>query len=40
MGDSHVVEDAQQDAEAHVHDAQHHRHLHLEGVEEVEVVGG
>lgn len=38
-GNSHVVEEAQADAKQHVDDAEDHGHLHLEGVEEGQLIG-
>lgn len=37
---SHVVEDAEEHPKGHVGDPKDDRHLHLEGVEEAQVVGG
>lgn len=34
-----MVEDAKKHAKAHVHNSQDHRHLHLEGIQETEMVG-
>ena len=35
-----MVEEAENDSEQHVDDSQDHRHLHLEGVQEGQLVGG
>lgn len=37
---SHVVEDAEEHPKGHVRDPEDDRHLHLEGVEKAQVVGG
>ena len=39
-GGSQVVEQAEDDSEQHVDDSQDHRHLHLEGVQEGQLVDG
>lgn len=37
---SHVVEETQGNSKEHMDDAEDHRHLHLEGVEEGQLVAG
>ena len=40
IGGSQVVEEAENDSKQHVDDSQDHRHLHLEGVQEGQLVDG